>query len=242
MVVARARVLGQPHVLLYTSVVHLLRDPARWAISAYDFHRKSPPTEEWVTKSQDLCAPSQAQLYAESLLGDDGLAAARKACAALVNGAAGGVFSGLLGGGSRRSLYDLLQTLPERDGIRLMALFGVLGGDRLPPDSFGGGDLVRMAANARRLRAGGRRVFNLWMDDVLERPSTTAASRERSSAAEAAAARAPTTRARRHHRPGAARSGGSRARFAPRRSSNHLRSSRRPSRGPSGCRSRSSSR
>ena len=172
----------------YTSVVHLLRDPARWAISAYDFHRKSPPTEEWVTKSQDLCAPSQAQLYAESLLGDDGLAAARRACAALVNGAAGGVFSGLLGGGSRRSLYDLLHTLPERDGIRLMALFGVLGGDRLPPDSFGGGDLVRMAANARRLRAGGRRVFNLWMDDVLERPSTTLSSLAGFFAAAAAAA------------------------------------------------------
>ena len=172
----------------YTSVVHLLRDPARWAISAYDFHRKSPPTEEWVTKSQDLCAPSQAQLYAESLLGDDGLAAARRACAALVNGAAGGVFSGLLGGGSRRSLYDLLHTLPERDGIRLMALFGVLGGDRLPPDSFGGGDLVRMAANARRLRAGGRRVFNLWMDDVLERPSTALSSLAGFFAAAAAAA------------------------------------------------------
>ena len=76
----------------YTSVVHLLRDPARWAISAYDFHRKSPPTEEWVTKPQDLCLPSQAQLYAESLLGDDGLAAARRSCAALVNGAAGGAF------------------------------------------------------------------------------------------------------------------------------------------------------
>ena len=54
-----------------------------------------------------------------------------------------------------------------------MALFGVLGGDQLPPDSFGDGGLVRMAANARRLRAGGHRVFNLWMDDVLERPSTT---------------------------------------------------------------------
>ena len=112
-------------------------------------------------KVQDLCAPSHAQLYAESLLGDAGLAAARSACEALTRQT------------PRRSLYELLHTLPERDGIVLMALFCVLGGDRLPPDSFGGGDLVRMAANARRLRRGGRRVFNLWMDDVLERPSST---------------------------------------------------------------------
>ena len=37
-------------------VVHIVRDPASWAISSYDYHRQHPTPEAWVKHAKPMCA------------------------------------------------------------------------------------------------------------------------------------------------------------------------------------------
>ena len=177
----------------YQAVVHYVRDPASWAISAYDFHRQTPTPETWAMQRLDVCSRSHTGLYTAAGLGFSpaALAAADAACAALSD--------------TTRSLHAQLQSLSEFDGLRLMTFFGIFGGATLPPASFGGGDLVRMAVNALIFRddhsgvaaigdlvrkaanalfhrrpnpgqgaisgdAQSRAVLNIWADDVISKP------------------------------------------------------------------------
>ena len=36
-------------------IVHMVRDPASWAISSYDYHRQDPTPESWVKHAKPAC-------------------------------------------------------------------------------------------------------------------------------------------------------------------------------------------
>lgn len=151
------------------SVVHLVRDPVRWAISFFDYHSQKPPPEDWIKTGKPVCGQrANRNKYATlaalaSPLGIDAplLAAAEAACAALV-------------APSKTYLWHLSRDdteVAEEERLRMMALLHVL-------DTGSHGDLLRAGTNALELvRRGGddgdgptRRVLTLWMEDIVGAP------------------------------------------------------------------------
>jgi|EP00326_Haptolina_ericina_P040550 hypothetical protein len=90
--------------------------------------------------------PSYAQLLQPYLLN-----ATLQACNSLYN--------------TKSTLHEHLVKLPEADGVRLMAIYNILGSG-----TAAGSDLLRSMANVLLLR-GERQVLNLWMDELLESPA-----------------------------------------------------------------------
>ena len=138
-------------------VVHMVRDPARWALSFYDYHSQTPTPEHWVEESSrhPYCGPKTAE-FAEALgLREPLLGSAIAACDELTT--------------PSWTYLQHLQRLPERDGLRFMAfmnLFGRDGGGQV-------GDMLRAAANAAALRRGagsGARVLTFSMDEMATSP------------------------------------------------------------------------
>ena len=142
-------------------VVHMVRDPASWAVSAYDYHRQQPTPEGWVKHATPVCAFKHRDGWnasAEVLrLDAKTVAKLMAACTALVQ--------------PNKTYWQHLSTLPEWDGLRLMAFMNILGGDI----QHANGDLTRSAANALSLRRAASAtpdvtpplVTTLWMDEVL---------------------------------------------------------------------------
>lgn len=124
------------------AVVHMVRDPARWALSFYDYHRQKqqPRDERWVYRYRPRCALPHEQ-YQRALepfgLSAELLNATLAACRALV--------------WADRSLHEHFSPLrlSEPDGARLAAFMNVLSGPHLVE---AGGDMLRAAVNALALR------------------------------------------------------------------------------------------
>jgi hypothetical protein len=142
-------------------VVHMVRDPASWAISSYDYHRQDPTPEAWVKFAKPKCAFKHRNGWNMSaeVLRLDAMTVAKlmAACKALVQ--------------PGETYWQHLSTLPEWDGLRLMAFMNILGGD----NHVSAGDLTRSAANALSLKRAASAtpdvtpplVTTLWMDEVL---------------------------------------------------------------------------
>ena len=64
--------------------VHMVRDPVRWAISYYDYHRAVPTPESWVTLKRPSCEPAHAEHAGALGLDVKTMNAAIAACVALV--------------------------------------------------------------------------------------------------------------------------------------------------------------
>ena len=139
-------------------VVHMVRDPARWALSWYDFHRQQPPPEGWIHSHAPNCTTIVSHDESARLVGVGGdlLEAAMLACATLVD--------------PSHSYYAHLRAYDEdeRAGLRSMALLHVL-------DTQLRGDLLRAAANAVTLRRtlGPERVLTVWMDQIVAEPEAS---------------------------------------------------------------------
>lgn len=134
--------------------VHMVRDPARWALSFYDYHR-GESGEGWDKKYVPICSLAHAGYAAALSLTEPLLNATVAACAALVT--------------PGWSLTRHLRRLPEADGLRLMGLLNILGGGI----SMATGDLARSAANLRTLRSSKNsavRFINVFMDDFIAEP------------------------------------------------------------------------
>ena len=136
-------------------VVHMVRDPARWALSFYDYHRQvqQPRDERWVHRYRPRCTLPYKQ-YQRALepygLTSRLLNATMEACRALV--------------WPNRSLHEHLLRLSERDGARLSALMNVLSGPKLVE---AGGDMLRAAVNALTFRAMSLAVLDWRLDDAM---------------------------------------------------------------------------
>ena len=150
-----------PDIALRTSpvpscyfVVQFIRDPSDWAISYYDYHRQVPTPEVWVKRHQPNCSFAQQQ-YPEALgLDAETVHQLMTACTALVS--------------PGKSYWWHLNTLPEAEGLRLMAYMNILGGQC--DDDAAAGDLGRAAANVVALKSQDtmrHRMANVWMDEVL---------------------------------------------------------------------------
>ena len=147
-------------------IVHMVRDPARWTLSFYDYHRQTPGPEKWIEEKPPKCALAQREHAAMVGLEGTLLAETLSACGRLIAQS-----------GERSSLATHLHQLPELDGLRLMAFMNTLG-------SSPTGDLLRSAANAIALRrktsSGGDRssdggyrrpqVLTFWMDTMVSEP------------------------------------------------------------------------
>ena len=140
-------------------MVHMVRDPALWAVSSYDYHRQDPTPEGWVKHAKPECTFKHRNGWnasAEVLrLDTETVAKLVAACTALVQ--------------PNTTYWQHLSTLTEADGLRLMAFMNILAGKRL-------GDLTRSAANALSLKrwtvsdtpeVTPLLVTNLWMDEVM---------------------------------------------------------------------------
>ena len=139
-------------------VVHFVRDPARWAISAYDYHRQDPTPEAWVEAfpgngTFEICRLPALPYHA--ILDRELANATLQMCHDLYR--------------STETLHQHLQRLREDEGVRLMALFGVLGAGA---GWHWEGDMLRMAMNARALQplAEQGRVHTVWLDEVVQNP------------------------------------------------------------------------
>lgn len=130
-------------------VLHFVRDPATWAVSAYDYHRQVPtPEPGLIERVRPMCLPPPAFYN----LGHEQSSRAVQACRKIFD--------------DHQSLYYHLLTLPENDGVKLMALRNILG----ETGKFGE-DLLRMVTNYRILRQDpARRILNVWMDELKARP------------------------------------------------------------------------
>jgi hypothetical protein len=133
-------------------VLHFVRDPATWAISAYDYHRQVPtPERGLVDRVRPMCLEPPAYYH----LGHDHSSRAVHACRNLFD--------------ANHSLYNHLLTLPEYDGVKMMALRNILSESGGTEDA--GGDLMRMVTNALMLRQDpARHIHNVWMDELKARP------------------------------------------------------------------------
>jgi len=141
-------------------VVHMVRDPASWALSFYDYHRQDPTPEGWVKVYKPTCTFKHRNGWNASaeVLGLDTETVGQlvAACTALVQ--------------PGKTYWQHLSTLTEENGLRLMAFMNIFGGE----SSAACGDLTRSAANALSFRAAADTpdvmpplVANLWMDAVL---------------------------------------------------------------------------
>ena len=151
------------------TVVHMVRDPARWALSWYDYHMQQPTPERWVEQVKPVCDLAHSE-YKDAPFGlrAGWVNNAIAACRAIVE---------------RRPSFSVLQhlrALPEMEGIRFASLLNLLG----VSSHDAGGDLMRSAANqvtierrqgeaaaATSAPPGSRaRVATLWMDEVVDAP------------------------------------------------------------------------
>ena len=137
-------------------VVHMVRDPARWALSFYDYHSQTPTPEAWADESQrhPHCGPKSAE-FAEALgLREPLLGAAIAACEELTH--------------PGRSYVQHMRMLPESDGLRFTAYMNLWGNNGQV------GDMLRSAANAVALRQRGAeaRVLTFSMDEMASAPET----------------------------------------------------------------------
>ena len=141
-------------------IVHMVRDPASWAISSYDYHRQDPTPESWVKHAKPACTFKHRNGWNASteVLGLDSETVGQlvAACTALVQ--------------PGKTYWQHLSTLTEADGVRLMAFMNIFGGEL----GAACGDLTRSAANALSFRAAAATpdvmpplVANLWMDAVV---------------------------------------------------------------------------
>ena len=147
-------------------IVHMVRDPASWAISSYDYHRQDPTPESWVKHAKPACTFQHRKGWNASteVLGLDSETVGQlvAACTALVQ--------------PGKTYWQHLRNLTEADGLRLMAFFNIFGTDGGFRWRFSdGGDLTRSAANALSFRAVAATpdvmpplVANLWMDVVIQ--------------------------------------------------------------------------
>ena len=134
--------------------VHMVRDPARWALSFYDYQR-GEAGERWAKEYVPICSLAHAGYATALSLTKPLLNATVAACAALVT--------------PGWSLNQHLRRLPEADGLRLTGLLNILGGGI----SEATGDLARSAANLRTLRSSKNsavRFINVFMDDFIAEP------------------------------------------------------------------------
>ena len=156
------------------AVVHMVRDPARWALSFYDYHVQTPTPERWTAFYRPSCEFAHPE-YAMVVPGlrDEWVRVAQAACNAIV---------------MRHPSFTVLEhlrSLPEEEGLRLMTLLNVLKGTNSTlGHQRAGGDLMRSAANQLVLkrRAGSAadgavharpRVVVLWMDEAVEKTAAT---------------------------------------------------------------------
>mmetsp|Transcript_16328 Transcript_16328/g.52374 ORF Transcript_16328/g.52374 Transcript_16328/m.52374 type:complete len:312 (+) Transcript_16328:171-1106(+) len=136
-------------------IVHFVRDPARWAISAYDYHKQVPTPEPWVQDWDHGTICRLPELPYQAILDAELTRVALQMCTRLYD--------------LNQTLYGNLRQLPEDGGVRLMALFGVLAAGT---GWHWQGDTLRMAMNARALQplAVQGRVHTVWLDNVVQRP------------------------------------------------------------------------
>ena len=177
----RIRLWTAPELVLSLSsvppcyaVVHMVRDPARWALSFYDYHVQTPTPERWTAFDRPSCEFAHPE-YARVVPGlrDEWVRAAQAACNAIV---------------MRHPSFTVLEhlrSLPEEEGLRLMTLLNVLKGTNSTHGrQRAGGDLMRSAANQLVLKrcAGSTvdgvvharpRVGVMWLDEVVERTAAT---------------------------------------------------------------------
>lgn len=148
-------ILRQTPVPACYTFVHMVRDPARWTISWYDYHRQSPTPEIWIERYYPKCYPALWEhvtaLNMSKRVLDDAIAL----CQRLVQ--------------PNVSFYSHLSILSEFDGMRLSALVNILGGES--HHSTATGDMLRSAVNAKVLSQSPRiRVLNLLLDDLIIQP------------------------------------------------------------------------
>jgi len=138
--------------------LHMVRDPAKWAVSFYDYHRAGHEENAWVDYVPNCTAglPTHASALELSAPLLDATVAA---CAALVT--------------PGHNFFRHLRDLPEEDGLRLVALLMILGGTKPGHDShLPTGELGRSAANLRKMQETPQaRVLNMLMDDFITRPA-----------------------------------------------------------------------
>ena len=133
-------------------VLHFVRDPATWAVSAYDYHRQIPtPERGLIERVRPMCLEPPAYFRFRH----DYSRTAVRACHQIFD--------------ANHSLYHHLLTLPEYDGVKIMALRNILSESGGVEDA--GGDLLRMVSNALILsQHPTRRIHNVWMDELKARP------------------------------------------------------------------------
>lgn len=146
------------------SIIHFVRDPANWALSFYRYHSQSPVTEEWTNESPDVCKPFE-HFQNNKKLGTAGLSILGRAQAQCQM-----VWS------PNHTFHAQLSKLPEMEAVQLSTFFLLFGNDPVHvPGGLRpvGGDMLRMVANAQTLDHAEVPVFNLWMDDMKQRPRVT---------------------------------------------------------------------
>jgi hypothetical protein len=142
--------------LLDTQVVHFVRDPLDWVLSAYLYHSQRPiprPERRWITRSQgtDACNVTRGS---SSLLSMAGLLQISTCCRSLTDASIG--------------LAEQLSRLSEKDGVRLEAARGLLGSDH--------GDLALMAQHLEVSRNSSAKVLTLFLADFTTTKETFQAS------------------------------------------------------------------
>ena len=136
--------------------LHMVRDPAKWAVSFYDYHRAGHEIKAWVGYELNCTVGQPTHASALEMSGAL-LDATVAACAALVT--------------PGHTFYRHLRDLPEKDGLRLVALLSIFGGTNLE-SHLPTGELGRSAANLRKMQETPQaRVLNMFMDDFITRPA-----------------------------------------------------------------------
>lgn len=136
-------------------IVHFVRDPSRWAISAYDYHKQDPTPESWVEDRNHGTICRLPSLAYHSIIDAELVDMALTMCSHLYD--------------PTRTFLQHLRQLPEEDGVCLVALYGVLAAGT---GWHWAGDTLRMAMNARALQslAVQGRVHTVWLDQLVQNP------------------------------------------------------------------------
>lgn len=152
----------------FSAVMHFVRHPALWIVSFRDYHSQIPLPhgEGWSLQVRDLCKKQPAFEATYNLVPE--IDALHTDCNERFNT------------GKGHSLYSLLKTLPEHEGLRLSLYFLLFGGE-IYERSVGekhdrrivGGDILRAAGNTDWFGRLGAHVINVDTDElVLHRHAT----------------------------------------------------------------------
>lgn len=161
------------------AIVHMVRSPASWALSFYDYHVQDPTPEKSVETAKPVCELAHPPEYMDALPGlrAGWVGDAVAACQAIVER------------NPHHSILQHLRTLPETEGLRLAVLLNLFRDSRVHRNGLpaGNGDMMRAAANQVTIeRRQGEvaaasatpldsraRVTTIWMDETIGAPEAT---------------------------------------------------------------------